>query len=119
MKGKIYFVVLLFSAVVIYLALDNLMVENPEVKLAEHDQLIMYSITGCESCEAKRGEFQRAGIRYVERVVDRNPRFGEEFVAKLDQAGFPINSVGYPSFDVRGTIIPNNPPLFQIRKHLE
>ena len=117
-KGKLYFVVLLFAGLVFYLAADNLMVENPEVMLTEHSQLIMYSITGCESCEAKRGEFARAGIRYVEYVVDRQPGVGEKFMDKLDQAGFPRNTVGYPSFDVRGMLIPNNPPLFQIMKHL-
>ena len=117
-KHLLYFITFGFGGLILFFAADKLMVENPAVKLADHDQLIMYSITGCEACQAKRGEFSRAGIRYVEHVVDRQPGVGEAFMAKLDQAGFSSKEVGYPSFDVRGTLIPNNPPLFQIMKLL-
>ncbi len=119
MKRKFYIVILTFAALVIYLALDNLMVEHPEVQLTQHDQLIMYSLTGCSACEEKRGELQRANIPYVEYVVDRQQFASDELTRKLNQAGFSVGSTGFPSFDVKGTLIPNNPPLFQIIKHIE
>ena len=65
MNRRIFFVIFTFSALVIYFALDKLIVELPEVKLAEHDQLIMYSITGCSSCEEKRCELRSANITIV------------------------------------------------------
>lgn len=117
-KHTLYLITLAFAGLILFLAADKLMVENPAVKLAEHDQLIMYSITGCDACREKRREFDRAGIKYVEYVVDRHPTGGEEFMGKLSQAGFAVNQVGYPSFDVKGTLIPNNPPLFQIKKYM-
>ncbi len=119
MKLKLYAVILAFSAAVIYFAMDHLMVEHPAVKVADHDELIMYSITGCSACAEKRRELRQAEIPYVERVVDRQPGAGEELKSKLSAAQFPATQVGYPSFDVKGTLIPNNPPLFQIKKHLE
>ncbi len=119
MKRKFYVVILAFSALVVFLALDNLMVEHPEVKLTEHDQLIMYSITGCSSCEEKRGELRRANIPYVEYVVSQQQSASDEFIGKLNQAGFSVAATGFPSFDVKGVLIPNNPPLFQIIKHME
>ncbi|HEB94115.1 MAG TPA: glutaredoxin [Gammaproteobacteria bacterium] len=116
MKGGLYFVVLAFFGTVIYQALDKLVIENPAVKLTEHDQLIMYSITGCEFCEVKRRELRRAEIPYVEHIVDRHPGAGAELQKKLTQAGFSPSEMGFPSFDVKGTFIPNNPPLLQIKK---
>jgi len=116
MKGKFYLVILAFCGAVIYLGLDNLMIDNPAVKLTDHDQLIMYSITGCEYCEVKRRELNRAEIPYVEHVVDRQPGVGSDLTEKLSQAGFSTSEVGYPSFDIKGTLVPNNPPLMQIKK---
>ena len=115
---KLYLVIFVFAAVVIVLSLDNLVEEMPEVKLTEHDQVIMYSITGCENCENKRRELRTAQIPFVEYVVDLDIQGGREFGEKLESAGFTIGKVGYPSFDVKGTLIPNNPPLLQIKKHL-
>jgi len=119
MKRKFYIVILAFSGLVIYLGLGNLMVEHPSVALTPHDQLIMYSLTGCSACEMKRGELQRANIPYVEYVVDRQQVASDDLTRKLNQAGFPVGGIGFPSFDVKGTLIPNNPPLFQIIKNLE
>lgn len=119
MKGTFYLVILAFCGLVLYLGLDNLMVENPAVKLAEHDELIMYSITDCEYCEVKRRELDRAQIPYVEHVVDRQMDVGRQLTEKLSQAGFSTTAVGYPSFDIKGTLVPNNPPLMQIKKLLK
>ncbi len=115
-KGILYFVALSFFGTVIYQGAGNLVIENPAVKLTEHDQLIMYSVTGCEYCEVKRRELNRAEIPYVEYVVDRHPGASRELSEKLSQAGFSSKEMGFPSFDVKGTLIPNNPPLIQIRK---
>ncbi len=117
-KAILYFVVLTFFGVVIYRGMGNLVVENPAVKLTDHDQLIMYSVTGCEYCEVKRRELNRAEIPYVEYVVDRHPDANRELSEKLRQAGFSSKEMGFPSFDIKGTLIPNNPPLIQIRKLL-
>lgn len=115
-KAMLYFVAVVFFGTVIYQGVGNLVIENPAVKLAEHDQLIMYSITGCEYCEVKRRELNRAEIPYVEYVVDRHPVANKELTEKLSQAGFSSKEMGFPSFDVKGTLIPNNPPLIQIKK---
>ncbi len=118
MKGKsiLYLVALVFFGLVIYQGVGKLKIENPAVKLAEHDQIIMYSVTECEYCEVKRRELNTAEIPYIEYVVDREPGAWKELSEKLNQAGFSSKDMGYPTFDIKGTLIPNNPPLFQIRK---
>ncbi len=115
-KGVLYFLALTFFGVVIYQGVGNLVVENPAVKLSEHDQLIMYSVTGCEYCEVKRHELNRAEIPYVEYVVDQHPGAYKELSEKVRLAGFSKKEMGFPTFDIQGTLIPNNPPLIQIRK---
>ncbi len=115
-KGVLYFLALAFFGIVIYQGTGKLIIENPAVKLAEHDQLIMYSVTGCEYCEVKRHELNRAEIPYVEYVVDQHPAAYSELSEKLSVAGFSKKEMGFPTFDVKGTLIPNNPPLIQIRK---
>lgn len=110
---------MIFVAGVIYLGLGNLVQTMPAVKIAEHDQLIIYSLSGCSACKEKRRELAQAGILYTEYVVDRDVIGSQSLMGKLQQAGFSSEQVGYPSFDVRGTLIPNNPSLIQIKDYLE
>ena len=115
-KSVLYFLALSFFGIVIYRGAGKLIVENPAVKLSEHEQLIMYSITGCEYCEVKRSELNRAEIPYVEYVVDQHPVAYSELSEKISLAEFSIKEIGIPDFDVKGTLIPNNPSFIQIQK---
>ena len=82
------------------------------------DGLIMYSLTTCGYCTQKRKELHREKIRFTEYFIDKDGRRREEMTRKLDSAGFTPGGYGTPIFDVYGMMMPNNPPLSDIKKEL-
>lgn len=93
---------------------------HPEVgrQAARHNEVIMYSLTTCGYCKAKARELQAAGIAYSEYYIDKDADRRNELNRKLEQAGFPPRGYGTPILDVHGTLLPNNPSLESIRRHL-
>ena len=81
-------------------------------------QVIMYSLTTCGYCVQKRAQLLAAGIQFEEHFVDRDPARMQELSAKLSHAGYRGGAIGTPTFDVNGKMLPNNPSLDTIRKHL-
>ena len=77
----------------------------------------MYSLTTCGYCAAKRREFDRAGIRYTELFVDTDGDAAESLSRKLAAIGHGGGGVGTPIVEVNGVLLPNNPPMAEIRKH--
>lgn len=80
--------------------------------------VIMYSLTTCGYCEAKRRELDGMGIRYTELFIDGPGNAQEQLSARLEQAGMPRQSYGTPILDVNGVMLPNNPPMEEIVQHL-
>jgi protein-disulfide isomerase len=62
-------------------------------------RVVMYSLTTCGYCNIKRAELKAHGIPFL-------------------RAGYQGRGVGTPTFEVNGTMLPNNPSLKTIRKHL-
>jgi glutaredoxin len=85
---------------------------------AAHDELIMYSLTTCGYCEQKRRELNAAGIKFRERFIDKDKLAGKELREQMRAQGIAGGRIGTPTFDVGGRIMPNNPPLSAIIKHL-
>lgn len=83
------------------------------------EAVIMYSLSDCGYCVQKRKELHAAGIPFVEYFIDLEPARLEEWNNKVASLGFTDGTfIGTPTFDVNGTILPNNPPLEEIRRHL-
>lgn len=83
-----------------------------------HDQVIMYSLTTCGYCKQKRRELQAAGISFTEHFIDKDAERRNELNFKMERSGLPPQRYGTPILDVHGTMLPNNPSLETIRRHL-
>lgn len=81
-------------------------------------RVVMYSLTTCGYCNRKRAELKANGIPFVEHFVDQDRARQRELFDKLQASGFRGGVVGTPTFEVNGTMLPNNPSLSTIRKHL-
>lgn len=93
---------------------------NPEPgQLSEvHGRVIMYSQTTCGYCVQKKQELRAAGIIFEEYFIDTDANKLAELQRKLGEAGYRPSAYGTPILDVHGFMLPNNPSLDTIRKHL-
>lgn len=78
---------------------------------AQHDQLIMYSLTTCGLCVQKKKELMAKKIPFVEYYIDKDPDKKRELWQKLEESGFTSRRIGTPTFDAYGHILPNNPSI--------
>ena len=83
-----------------------------------HNDLIMYSLTTCGYCKKKAQELRAENIAFREYYIDQDREKMNELNNKLTDAGFRPQQYGTPIFDVRGVMLPNNPSLSAIKKHL-
>ncbi|KAB7622662.1 glutaredoxin family protein [Alkalilimnicola sp. S0819] len=111
---------LILVAAVLLLAYQgwNHFSEPERERVAVHDQVIMYSLTTCGYCKAKRRELTNAGIAFQEVFIDLDRSRQDELNAKLEAAGYPPRRYGTPILDVKGFMLPNNPDLGEIRRYL-
>ncbi len=87
-------------------------------KYASHDQIIIYSLTTCGYCKLMAAELQNANIAFSARFIDTDDDAKTELYAKLAKAGVSARTIGMPSLDVRGTMMPDNPGLAAVRKRM-
>lgn len=83
-----------------------------------HNQLIMYSLTTCGYCKLKVKQLKQENIAFTEYFIDVDSKRKEELFAKLQKSGYPSRSIGTPTFDVHGTMLPNNPDMSVIKAAL-
>jgi glutaredoxin len=81
-------------------------------------RVIMYSLTTCGYCVQKRAQLLAAGIQFEEHFIDADSARMQELSVKLTNAGYRGGAIGTPTFEVNGKMLPNNPSLDTIRKHL-
>lgn len=60
--------------------------------------VIVYSATWCAFCHAAKEYFDKLGIKYEDRDIEKDPKFAQESVSKSGQMGIPV-------IDIDGTII--------------
>lgn len=60
--------------------------------------VIVYSATWCAFCHAAKEYFDKLGIKYEDRDVEKDPKWAQESVSKSGQMGIPV-------IDIDGTII--------------
>ena len=80
--------------------------------------IVMYSLTTCGYCNAKRAELKARGIPFVEYFLDKEPDRQRELFEKLIVAGYRGGGIGTPTFEVNGKMLPNNPSLDTILNNL-
>jgi glutaredoxin len=80
--------------------------------------IVMYSLTTCGYCNAKRAQLHAQGIPFVEYFLDKEPDRQRELFEKLIASGYRGGGIGTPTFEVNGKMLPNNPSLDTIIKNL-
>jgi glutaredoxin-like YruB-family protein len=58
----------------------------------------VYSATWCAFCHAAKQYFDKLGVKYEDKDVEKDPKNAEESVTKSNQMGIPV-------IDIDGTII--------------
>jgi len=58
----------------------------------------VYSATWCSFCHAAKDYFDKLGVKYEDKDIEKDPKFAEESVAKSGQMGIPV-------IDIDGTVI--------------
>lgn len=60
--------------------------------------VIVYSAPWCAFCHAAKEYFDKIGVKYEDRDVEKDPKFAEESVSKSGQMGIPV-------IDIKGDIV--------------
>jgi glutaredoxin len=111
-------VLLAVMAVIAYQIYIDSSYEEIPINSQGDSNVIMYSLTTCGYCKKKREELHKNNISFTEYFIDKDKARQEELNQKLAKAGFQPRGYGVPIFDVYGTMLPNNPPLRKIVKHI-
>lgn len=61
-------------------------------------KVIVYSATWCAFCHAAKDYFDKLGVKYTDKDIEKDPLAGVEAVEKSDQRGIPV-------IDIDGEII--------------
>jgi glutaredoxin-like YruB-family protein len=62
------------------------------------DKILVYSATWCAFCHAAKDYFDKLGVKYTDKDIEKDPQSGLEAVAKSQQRGIPV-------IDIDGDII--------------
>jgi glutaredoxin len=65
--------------------------------------IVLYGASWCGACRQARQFFEREGVAFIDRDIERDPGAREEMNAKARAAG--VATTGIPVIDVRGTIL--------------
>jgi glutaredoxin len=87
-------------------------------KYTSHNEVIMYSLTTCGHCKLMAGELQNANIAFTEKFIDADSDAKTELYSKLAKANVAPRTIGMPTLDVHGTMMPDNPGIAAVRKRL-
>ena len=58
------------------------------------DQVIVYSAVWCAFCHAAKDYFDKLGVKYTDKDVEKDPAAGLEAVDKSGQRGIPVIDIG-------------------------
>ena len=81
--------------------------------------IVMYSLTTCGLCRHMRHKLESKNIAFIEYFIDEEPTRAEEVRGKLQSAGLSSRNVGTPILEVNGIMLPNNPSMTTVLKHLQ
>ena len=83
-----------------------------------HEDIIVYSRSGCAPCIAMTRLLQAERHPFTEFFVDEDDDASEELRRKLDALGFHQRIYELPVVDIYGTVFPDNPSRKLIEDHL-
>jgi len=81
--------------------------------------IVMYSLTTCGYCTLMRRNLLTKDIPFIEYFVDKEPMRETELRGKLERAGLSSRNFGTPTLEVNGIMLPNNPSMKTVLKHLQ
>ncbi|HVV25987.1 MAG TPA: glutaredoxin domain-containing protein [Candidatus Saccharimonadales bacterium] len=58
------------------------------------DKVIVYSATWCAFCHAAKDYFDKLGVKYTDRDIEKDSQSGLEAVEKSGQRGIPVIDIG-------------------------
>lgn len=88
----------------------------PEVSYAPDNRIVMYSVAGCEECDAMRDWLRAEGLRFSDYAVDSDQNAADQLSEKL--AGLGGGNVQLPVMEINGKLMPNNPSRAAVRAKL-
>lgn len=59
-----------------------------------NNNVTVYSADWCAFCHAAKGYFDKLGVKYTEKNVEKDPSAGLEAVDKSGQRGIPVIDIG-------------------------
>ncbi|HEY5442423.1 MAG TPA: glutaredoxin domain-containing protein [Candidatus Saccharimonadales bacterium] len=62
--------------------------------MSNDSQVIVYSATWCAFCHAAKDYFDKLGVKYTDKDVEKDPAAGLEAVEKSEQRGIPVLDIG-------------------------
>jgi len=92
--------------------------ESKGLKTYQQASVVMYSLTTCGYCKLMARELTARNIQFTEYFIDAEPARLRELTAKLERAGFRPGPIGTPTLEVNGVMLPNNPSIKTVLKHL-
>lgn len=97
---------------------ENNVSADPPGRYVSTNAVTMYSLTTCGFCVQKRRELEAEGIPFREIFLDQDRDAADDMRRKLVAQNLPAGVVGTPTLDVNGVMLPNNPDMAEIRRHL-
>jgi glutaredoxin-like YruB-family protein len=64
----------------------------------DESKVVVYSAVWCAFCHAAKDYFDKLGVKYTDKDVEKDPQAGLEAVTKSEQRGIPV-------IDIAGDII--------------
>lgn len=119
-SNSIFTLIAIITCVVYFFSLEQQAGEEKVHQTGSNDptRVIMYSLTTCGYCKEKVKLLRRDNIAFTEYFIDRDANRADELNRKLAKAGFAPRSYGTPIMDIYGVMLPNNPDMKTIHRHL-
>lgn len=90
--------------------------ELPEVAVtyASNNRVDIYVTAGCSDCDEMRGWLSANGLHYTLYSVDSDQHAAERLHSIIPGGG----SIQLPVLEVNGRVLPGNPPISEVHRHL-
>lgn len=87
-----------------------------QVRYAANNEIDVYVMAGCGACDQMQAWLKAKGLPYQVHAVDRDPQAAERLRAMT--AGDGQGRIMLPALKINGKLLPGNPDLDQVHKHL-
>lgn len=88
-----------------------------EMVSRQQHEVIMYSLTTCPYCTAKRKEFRQYGVKFTEHFLDKDRAIVHKVSRRLALQGKKSGNIPTPLFEINGQLILGNPPIQDLAQY--